>query len=235
VSFLSGDGLWCGIDLACFPSGVLDTFRLPKFSYYFFQSQRDPNLIIPGIDSGPMVKIANYWTSSSPTDVKVYSNCDQVKLYLNNILVAAQNPDTGTNTSNLLHPPFTFTAVSWASGELKAEGYIGSQLAANDIVNTPGNAKKLAISFGPNSLRPYGDMTFVYVSILDNDGILVPDASNEVHLSVLGPAVLIGPVDKDAEAGIATFLIRTTEDSGSISVSVTSSGLTEDSNSILVQ
>lgn len=235
MSFLSGDGLWCGIDLACFPSGVLDTFRLPKFSYYFFQSQRDPNLIIPGIDSGPMVKIANYWTSSSPTDVKVYSNCDQVKLYLNNILVAAQNPDTGTNTSNLLHPPFTFTAVSWASGELKAEGYIGSQLAANDIVNTPGNAKKLAISFGPNSLRPYGDMTFVYVSILDNDGILVPDASNEVHLSVLGPAVLIGPVDKDAEAGIATFLIRTTEDSGSISVSVTSSGLTEDSNSILVQ
>jgi len=236
LSFLCGDGLWVGIDYVCYNDGLLDNFRLPKFSYYFYQSQRDPNLIIADVDSGPMVFIANHWTSGSPSDVKVFSNCEQVKLYINGGLVATRNPDTGANTGNLPHPPFTFTGLTWQAGELKAEGYISGELAATHIVNTPDSAESLNIDFDLPYLETVGDITFVYVSVLDSNGTVVPDASNLITLEVVGgPATIISPSQVQAEAGIATFLIRSTGYPGTITVSAVASQLITDTAEITSQ
>lgn len=236
VSFLSGDALWVGIDYACYPSGVLDNLRIPKFSYYFHQSQRDPNLIIPGLNSGPMVFIGNYWTASSPSDINVFSNCDQVKLYRNGTLVATQSPDSDINTIHLPHPPFTFRGIAFQSGELKAEGYIGGQLASTHIVKTPGTAVSLDIKCDLNSLKVGGDITFVYVSVLDANGTIVPTASNSILLTITGgPATIVSQSSVAAEAGTATFLLRSTTDSGQITVQATASGLTSDTASIASQ
>jgi len=46
--------------------GVMDIFRLPKFSYWFFRSQRDAGELIAGCSLGPVIYIANYWTADSP-------------------------------------------------------------------------------------------------------------------------------------------------------------------------
>ena len=76
-----GDGLWVMYDYNrgyapdIESSGCMDIFRLPKFSYYFFQSQRPAA-------SGPMVFIASDWTPASATDVRVFTNCDEVALKL---------------------------------------------------------------------------------------------------------------------------------------------------------
>jgi hypothetical protein len=232
MTYLCGDGLWVGIDYGPYPSGVLDSFRLPKFSNYFFQSQRDPNLDLSylGVDSGPMVFIANYWTASSPTDVKVFSNCEQVKLYINDVLQDTRSPDTGTN---LQHPPFTFTGLTFTSGELKAEGLIDGEVVATHIVNTPGSADSLLVEFDVTDVPANSSETiFVYASILDSAGTLVPDASDEVTFSVSGQATLASPTTVDAEAGIATALIRVTDQPGLITVTATASGLTSDDASI---
>jgi len=230
---MCGDGVFCGTDYLAYSSGTIDKFRLPKFSYYFWQSQRNPNLTIPGIDSGPMVKIANYWTSASPTDVKIYSNCQEVKLYVNDVLFASQVPDNCTDCGNLAHPPFTFTGLSFTPGQLKADGYIDGELVATDIVITPGSALKLDIDFSASELTPGGDMAFVYVSVLDSSDILVASASNSILLEVIsGPATVIGPIDLDAEAGIASFLIRTTNTARTITITASSTGLTEDTEII---
>src|SRR5690349_23811320 len=108
-------------------------YRLPKHSYYFFQSQRDPNVIISGLNSGPMVYIANQWTASSPTTVRVYSNCTQVSLYSNNTLVATRSPDTGTS---LQHPPFNFTVPSFTAGTLRADCLVGGTVRASHTRQT---------------------------------------------------------------------------------------------------
>jgi hypothetical protein len=233
LSNMCGDGVFCGTDYLAYSSGTIDKFRLSKFSYYFWQSQREPTLVIPDIDSGPMVFIANYWNSSSPTDVRVYSNCREVKLYINNILEATRTPDTGYPTTNLLHPPFTFKGLTWQAGELKAEGYIDGQLAATHTVRTPETPMALKISFDADELQAGGDITFVYVSVLDGNGTVVPSASNSILLQTSGPAVLVGSDEIEAEAGIATFLLRSTTDSGLITVSATASGLNQDSDSII--
>jgi beta-galactosidase len=223
---LCGDGLWCGIDLACYPSGVLDTLRLPKFSYYFFQSQRDPNHLIPGIDSGPMVFIANTWTAASPTDVRVFSNCQQVRLYVNDVLKETRTLDAGYPTANLLHPPFTFTGCTYQQGELRAEGWIGGQLMASHIVRTPGSAQSLSVRFDATDVPANGSETvFVYASVVDARGTVVPDASDKVTFAVQGPATLASPVSVNAEAGIATALVRVSDQPGQITVTVTAPGM----------
>jgi beta-galactosidase len=234
LSNMCGDGVFCGTDYLAYSSGTIDMFRLEKFSYYFWQSQRDTDLIIPEIDSGPMVFIANYWRESSPTNVRVYSNCKQVKLYINDVLQDTRLPDSGYPNTNILHPPFTFGDLTWESGELRAEGYIGGELAAEHTVVTPGEGQSLEISIDATSLRVAGDITFVHVSVLDSNGTLVTDASNSIHLQISGPAVLIGPGELGAEAGIATFLLRSTEGGGEVNINATSSGLDPDSDNISV-
>jgi beta-galactosidase len=229
---MCGDGVFCGTDYLAYSSGTIDKFRLPKFSYYFWQSQRNPDLIIDGIDSRPIVFIANYWTASSPIDVRVYSNCEEVKLYINDVLEATRTPDTGYPTTNIAHPPFTFKSLTWQAGELKAEGYIDGQLAATHTVRSPEAPTALSISFDAEELQAGGDVTFVYVSVLDSNRTVVVSSSNTINLGITGPAVLIGPDELDAEAGIAAFLLRATANSGVITVSATASGLDGDVENI---
>jgi beta-galactosidase len=227
LPFLCGDGLWVGIDFQSFPSGVMDYFRLPKFSYYFYQSQRDPRLIHKGIDSGPMVYIANYWTENSPRTFTVYSNCERVDLFLNEQLVASQKPDTGACTENLLHPPFTFTDIPWKSGELKAIGYINEKESASHKRVTPGQATALALDSdleGPASADGE-DMFFVYASVIDKNGTVVRDVMKVVTFQVTGPAILVSPASVETEAGTATALIRTTTQPGQMVVKAEAEGL----------
>ncbi len=238
LSNMCGDGLWVGIDYGAWPSGVYDFLRLPKFSAYFWQSQRSPDLDLSylNIDSGPMVFIANYWTASSPTDVKVFSNCEQVKLYVNDILQDTRNPDTNYPTANLLHPPFTFEGVTFTPGQLRAEGLIDGQAVASYSVRTPGTASSISVEFDMTDVPANGSETmFVYAYIRDNNGTVVSDASNAVTFSVTGQAVLVTPPTISAEAGIASALIRVSDQPGTIIVNAAGAGLTSGNASIISQ
>lgn len=94
---------WCG---------MTDIFRLPKFVYYFYQSQRDPTVVRPGFDSGPMVFIASLWNHrASPTRVVVYSNCDEIELLVNGKVVERRSPDFGPDTPYSDHSAGTLATV----------------------------------------------------------------------------------------------------------------------------
>jgi beta-galactosidase len=235
----TGDALWTGIDYNrgynpdTAKSGTMDLFRLPKFSYYLYQSQRDPNLIIPGLDSGPMIYIASRWTKDSPTDVTVFSNCDRVRLSLNGAEIAVQSPDT---VPGLLHPPFTFHGVTFAPGELKAEGLIGGAVKAACSVVTPGDAAAITLAADTDGIDPAADgadIVIVHAYIRDAHGNLVTtDNTTSVRFDVTGPGTIVGADPAVAEAGIASALVRTTRTAGSITVTAASRGLTPGSVAI---
>lgn len=64
-----------------FYGGMMDAFRQPKTSYYMFMSQREPERDDSMLaETGPMVYIAHEMTPFSPSDVTVYSNCEEVRL-----------------------------------------------------------------------------------------------------------------------------------------------------------
>lgn len=281
-----GDAIWCGIDCLssydrpakgeCSWWGPLDLYRLPKFSYYFYQSQRSPDISAKTYDAGPMVHIAGYWTPrSSPVKVVVYSNCDEVELVLNGRKVGRQKPDHGPdseygayrkdadpmywtkkmesfeatekgkedaankataifdggNANHIAHPPFTFVPVPYEQGELKAVAYRKGKAVAEHVLNTPDMPACIRLS-APESGKSWqadgSDTLFVYASVTDAKGVVVPDAVNNIRFTVKGMAKLITPVELSAEAGIASAMVQSVSNSGEVRISADSKGLSSD-------
>jgi beta-galactosidase len=251
----AGADLWAGVDAyrgyhhQPFLGAPLDLFRLPKFDYFMFQSQR-PHDMKPAIaGSGPMVFIANFAAFHSPAVVTVFSNCEQVRLYQNGKEVATQKPDTGYK---LPHPPFTFKVGDFSGtrtmlfsngvaptgteiGELRAEGLIGGKVAAAHHIQSPGEPKALELKLdtcGRDPIADEADWVRVYAHICDARGTTYPYGDDMVTFSVSGQGLLIAdekifsnPIR--AEAGIATALVRTTGIAGSVTVRASSPGLKE--------
>lgn len=133
--------------------GALDLFRLPKFLSYFFQSQ--------GLRQ-PMIFIANYWqpADAQRNPVVVFSNCDEVELFVNGRLVGRRGPDGGPNV------PFGdltgFDLNYWKSGELVPTDERMS--VATSPIFTGGNCRNLThppftfsgIAFEPGELTATG-------------------------------------------------------------------------------
>jgi beta-galactosidase len=228
----AGDGLWVmfdynrGYDDTIEASGTMDIFRIPKFSTYFFQSQiklQDPF-------SAPMVHIASYWTEQSPP-LKIFSNCDQVRLYLNGQEIECRSPDRGTFCENLSSPPFTFGPVAFENGELRAYGLINGQEVTCHSIRTPQSAAAaVQLNADLEGISPVAgqkDVFFIHAAICDAYGTLVPTATDSVLFSISGPGKLIGQNPFPAEAGIATILVETTGEAGILDVTAHSGHLTD--------
>jgi beta-galactosidase len=250
---LSGADLWAGIDAyrgyhhQPFLGAPLDVFRLPKFDYYMFQSQRPPEPKFGKIGAGPMAFIANFASFYSPSVVTVFSNCEQVRLFQNGKIIATHGPDAGYH---LPHPPFTFNvgefsrtrSMLFASGvapsgteigELRAEGLCDGKVVATHILHSPGVPDHIELKLDTCGLDPIADgadWVRVYASICDARGTTYPFGDDLITFSVSGHGTLVGdesiganPVR--AEAGIATGLIRTAKSSGLVTVRASSPGL----------
>ncbi len=240
VSWLTGDALWVMFDYNGFVAliaGIVDFYRVPKFSYYFYRSQHDPGLEIEGVNTGPMVKIASNWISGSSGNVLVFSNCEQVKLYKDGDVIGTQSPESGSAYQNIPNPPFKFNLGSFQPGELKAEGLIGGQVRATDIVRTGGSASSISIKIDTAGIplqADGSDIALVYAYILDDNNSLVVTAKNSVSFSVSGPGKLLGPNPQNAHAGIAMIYLQTTQNSGVVIVSASSSNLGSDEGSVTI-
>jgi beta-galactosidase len=244
---LAGACLWAGIDCQRgyhhqpFYGGPIDAFRLPKFDFYLFQSQRPPT----GPTGGPMVFIANFATFLSPKTVTVFSNCEQVRLVHGGRVVEVRTPDSGHRVA---HPPFTFTVEQFSGEqstmymtgmggpgsaplELLAEGLIDGAVVASHVVRPPGVARKLAIEvdFSGHSLVADGvDFVRVHARVCDQHGTLCPFADDEVRFDTHGEGVIIhapGANPVRADAGIATALVRATTVPGRVHVRAEAFGL----------
>ncbi len=251
----AGADLWAGIDYyrgyhrQPFLGAPLDVFRLPKFDYYMFQSQRPAQVTPVRAGSGPMVFIANFATFHSPLAVMVFSNCEEVRLTQNGTVVATQAPDTGYH---IPHPPFTFKVSDFSPtrsmlfagnhapphteiGELLAEGLMGGTVVASHRVHSPGVATNLQLvldTCGVDPVADGSDWVRAYAHVCDARGMTYPYSDEMITFTVSGEGSLIGGEANfanplRAEAGIATALVRTTPAPGLITVRATSPGLKE--------
>jgi Glycosyl hydrolases family 2, TIM barrel domain/Glycosyl hydrolases family 2/Glycoside hydrolase family 2 C-terminal domain 5/Glycosyl hydrolases family 2, sugar binding domain len=237
VPWFSADGYWLYADYGGYAgisrSGLVDMYRLPKIAYYFMQSQRDPTVVTPGVDSGPMVYIANQWTATSPTTVRVYSNCNQVSLSVNGTLFATQSPDTGTS---LLHPPFNFAVGSFTAGTLRADCLVGGVSKATFTQQTPGAATAIHLRPEGTALQAnLSDARLVFIDVVDGNGTVVPSNASQVNLSISGPGTIVGPATVTMKGGQLAAWVRAGRTAGTITLMASATGLTSASVALSAQ
>ncbi len=214
-------------------SGVMDIFRIPKFSYYFFKSQRDYSDKVPF--SGAVLFIASHWQSGESNGVRVFSNCDSVELFVDGVLAGRQKPDTNSFTGNLSHPPFTFDISCISPGTVKAAGYINGVKVAEESVTTPRAPERIALCVDESGCRPaVNDLFFVYASVTDSNNTVIHNDSRTVTFKADG-AVIVGPVTVNAQAGIATALIHTGLTPAAVTITADAAGLVSDTIHIQIK
>lgn len=211
-------------DNICY-SGLADLFRLPKFGLLYFRTQMKEGTFTP---AGPMtyeVFINSHWLEGSSDTLQVYGNVDEVKLQLNGRVIARQYPDDkpstseyvsrpdGGNAENIDFPPFTFFNVNWERGELKAIRYKDGKTVAEHVVRTPGAVEAMDITYFESGVSAScRDLLIVYVNLKDLQGTgCFGENNREVKLEVLQGGELRGPATIKAEAGVASFLVATTD------------------------
>ena len=203
-----GDGLWVMYDYNrgyapdIESSGCMDIFRLPKFSYHFFRSQRPPA-------NGAVVFIASFWNASSNPDVRVFSNCDEVALYLDGRLIERKRAERDRISERVPYPPFTFRTGGFRPGMLAAIGYVRGRRAARHEVRTPGPVANVSLSLDTavRGLSEERDTVLCYASLRDANGTLINDAWENVAFGALGGITLVGMNPASSDAGVASILL----------------------------
>lgn len=247
-----GGSLWCGIDhqrgyhADPFWGGLLNGLRIPRYTYYLYQSQYAPDYRVPGVEVGPMLFLAHELTQISSADVLIYSNCDEVRLTWLGEGVGTLRPTIKEEWKHLPHPPFIFEDVfdfseintNWRSKtreiELVAEGLIDGEVVVRVV--KPYAEKVVALKLevsdeGMPLVADGSDFVPVRAYVVDRDGAKKVLAREEVYFEVEGSAEVIGGVAnhgnpaRTTSMGIATALVRAGLEPGEIKVTAHSKGL----------
>ena len=211
------DGQWSvfdyarGYDPLRAACGIMDVFRLPKFSYYFYRSQRDAAMTGPGWSHGPVVFIASHWTPASDLRVVVFSNCEEIELRLDGRVIGREKPVKAWMTQYLPHPPFVFDLPAFSPGSLEAIGFSGGNSVAMHRVRTPAAPAQLNLAIETMDIvaaPDAADVLIAHASVFDRHDTLCIGDSSKVSFSVEGGAKIVGPSSLNAEAGIASVVLH---------------------------
>ncbi len=192
-----GQYLWSGIDYIGEPTpyhtrscyfGMMDTAVFPKDFWYLFKSLWT---------NDPMVHIGVSWdwNPGQMIDVAVMTNGASAELFLNGESLGRKAVDL--RDADACRPVWR---VPFKAGELRAAAYDeNGAVIAEDIRCTPGNPSRILISAEDAVLHADGqDMTFLTISAADENGVPVENACDRVHITVEGPAVLMGMDNGDS-------------------------------------
>ncbi len=220
-----------------FWGGIMDAFRQPKYSYYMFQSQRNPAIQLPLADSGPMIYIAHEMTPFSGDDVWVFSNCDQVRLSVFGEVIGTKSAKN--ETLGIPHPPVVFKDIfrfikvkalhrgrKWQQANILAEGLIDGKVVVSSKRMPAKRRTKILLKAdlqGRSLIADGSDFVPIVAYMADNEGNIKRLSEDEIRFRVEGPGQIIGDEITGAnprklEWGRAVALVRAGVKPGKIKV-----------------
>jgi len=202
-------------------SGFTDIFRIPKDLYYWYKSE---------LTDEPFIYIVR---PVGEKPLTVYSNCDEIELFINGKSYGKKGHDNRVEWQNLKSPPFLFP-VTYTSGNIRVDGFNGGKQVTSCSRKEPGLPYQLTVvpdMFSRNFIADGGDIVMVYVYVVDKNGTLVNSSDLPIKMNIKGPARIVGngkgigtnPVK--ADHGIASFLVRSTTSAGRIVLKANCSGI----------
>jgi beta-galactosidase len=217
---------WCAFDYnthATFGSGdricyhgVADIFREPKPAAGFYRSQCDPDeevVLVPAFHWAPGDESVGF------TKAVVCSNCDHLKFYVNNTLVADAERDR-KEFPHLAFGPFVADLSQISNwGDLRIDGYIQGKLVTSRTFSGKGIDQKFALLPDDTALLADGaDTTRVVLRVTDEFGAIRPFANDAIHFELTGPAELIGDNPFSLFGGTGAVWVRAKEQAGTVTL-----------------
>ncbi|MBU4692928.1 hypothetical protein KQ876_01740 [Mycoplasma sp. CSL7491-lung] len=255
--------------------GIVDTAGFPKNDYYLYQSQW------LDVKEHPMVKIAPHLNFDKPEmrnlvvnqdgtlDLRVYSNAKKVILKADGQEIATKefatlqtnytdekgNPiiyQQGAN-ENELYLKFPIKYDEFKNKTITAEAYDSeNNLVATDTIKRASTPVRVQLKPEKNIILSNGDsLSYVHVSVVDENGIEDPNADNLINFTVEGDGEIVGVDNGDALTrerykayedgtwkrhlfnGKALVIVRSTNKSGEITLNANSENLESTQTTIL--
>lgn len=241
--WLAGLFYWTGLDYRGEPNpmlypatgsqfGIFDYCGFPKDEAFYLKSWWTDE---------PVLHLSPHWNLSGHEGdsirVWAYSNCDEVELFVN-----------GKNLGRKPMPADGY--IEWKTvyrpGALMAKGYKGGKKIMVEKIETTGKAARILMEPYNTTLKADGqDIAIVDLTLKDEKNREVPDAMNEMTVTLTGPATILGygngdPGFKETErpvngektfrikafAGKAQVIIRSLEgQKGTVQLEVSGTGL----------
>jgi beta-galactosidase len=211
-------------------SGKVDAMRLPKeiyFAHRVIQSEQ-PDLHILGHWSYP----AGLDAKATVKTVYVIANTESVELFVN-------GKSRGVNAKPESGWIFSFPAVEFAPGSLRAVGRNGAKIAAQQELTTAGPAAAIRLTpmLGPKGLQADGeDIALIDFEVVDAKGQRCPSDDARVDFTCSGPGIWRGGYNSgktestnnlylNTELGINRVAVRSTSVPGTITITAKRDGL----------
>ena len=211
ITHFSGNFRWTGYDYIgeagyvhggwpyrAFMGGAIDLANFEKDLYYLYQSQWTDR---------PMVHILPHWThpkikEGTEIPVWVYTNGDEVELFLNGKSLGKKKPGKSANEMQVQW------LVEYHPGELKAIAYKDGKRTSKEVIHTASAPTQIALSIDGTPLAKAGkDIVQVRVASQDKKGQFYPYGENRTYFQVLGAGHIKAldngsPVDVESHFGV---------------------------------
>ncbi|KIA84817.1 glycoside hydrolase [Flavobacterium sp. AED] len=193
--FLAGMYIWTGFDYIGEPTpyewpsissyfGIVDLAGFPKDVYYMYQSEWTNKTVL---------HLFPHWNWKAGQTVDVwayYNNADEVELFLNGKSVGVRSKK-GDDLHVMWRIPFQ-------AGTLKAVSRKNGKTVLETEIKTAEAPATFKLSADRATINADGnDLSFVTVDITDANGVLSPNANNEIHFSLKGNGKIVGVCSGD--------------------------------------
>ncbi|HEY4786964.1 MAG TPA: glycoside hydrolase family 2 TIM barrel-domain containing protein, partial [Bacteroidales bacterium] len=210
--FMAGQFLWTGIDYfgeSFWPyiahgSGLLDrtgAFKPRGYERQSWWSGKPMVRIARSLDNSEILesdgsdgtkgisRLTCDWTprnmdSYTTANVQVFSNCEEVELFLNGKSLGSQKRPADDSPRKWSFP--------FERGVLKAVGKNNGQLVATDELKTAGRPAKIILSADKNQVaNDWDDVTYITATVTDSAGTQISSADNLIKFSISGPGKIV--------------------------------------------
>ncbi len=184
-----------------------------------------------------MAHILPHWTwperVGQVTPVRVFTSGDEAELFLN-------GESRGRKTKGEFEYRLRWDEVRHEPGELKVVAYKGDKEWATDVVKTAGSPARLLATADRSVLAADGrDLSFITVTLVDANDVLVPRAKDRLRFSIDGPGEIVatdnadpthfqpfGSTERSAFNGLCLAIVRgKPNQEGTVTLQVESEGL----------
>jgi len=245
--FMCGSFTWTGFDYRGEPNpygwpdvsnntGLLDLCGFPKDKFYYFQSCWTEKPMVHLLPDGWN------WPGKEGHAIRViaFSNAKQVELFLNG---------RSLGVKDVPHDSFAEWQVPYEAGRLVAKASTGGKTVATEELATTGAPARIQLAPVQTTLSANGeDALVVPVSIVDEQGRVVPDADCEVSFQLTGGGRIVGagngnPADHDGDRtsqkkafhGHCVVIIQAGSEPATLQLTATSPGLAPGSVTVRVR